>query len=160
MNVFRFFANVHVNAFFEKNSLFQAKDIMIEFIKEYSLSDLAKNEPQSASKASVTEPSGLSTSLATTRFWMRTSNHTISWYKNRQTYFITDFAQCRFRGDYKSEADWKHEKWRQDEKGSIEHVMARKLKGAVEYKLSYCYLCECSKCTDVRLRKESYYERW
>lgn len=47
-NVPRFFANVHVNVFCTKNSLFEVQGIMIEFIKGYNLSDLAKNEPQSA----------------------------------------------------------------------------------------------------------------
>ena len=39
--------NVHVNAFSTKSFLFEAQGIMIQFIKGYSLSDLAKNELQS-----------------------------------------------------------------------------------------------------------------
>ena len=44
----RFFASVHVDAFATRNSLFEVQGIMIEFINGYSLSDLTKNEPQSA----------------------------------------------------------------------------------------------------------------
>lgn len=44
----RFLVNVHVNVFSTKNSLFEVQGIMMEFIKGYNLSDLAKNEPQSA----------------------------------------------------------------------------------------------------------------
>ena len=47
-NVPRFFANVHIDTLPTKNPLLQIQGIMIECIEGYSLSNLAKIEPQSA----------------------------------------------------------------------------------------------------------------
>ena len=58
----------HVNAFSTKSFLFEAQGILIQFIKGYSLADLAKKKKTSLSrrgKASVAKPSvPFSTSLA------------------------------------------------------------------------------------------------
>lgn len=153
-NVPRFFANVHVNAFSTKNFLFEVQGIMIEFIKGYSLSDLAKNEPQSAWQNICDEAIRTVNLIGDHQVLNEdVKPHNILIQKqatlSKLEVFIIDFAQCRFRGDYESEADWKHEKWRQDEEGAIGYVMAHELKGAVEYKPSYRYFCGCSKCTDA-----------
>lgn len=150
----RFFANVHINAFSTENFFFEVQGIMIEFVKGYSLSDLAKNEPRSAWQSICDEAirtvnligdhQVLNEDIKPHNILIR-KQETLS----KHEVFIIDFAQCRFRGDYESEADWKHEKWRQDEEGAIGYVMAHKLKGAVEYKPSYRYLCGCSKCIDA-----------
>ena len=69
-------------------------------------------------------------------------------FENQFVVFINDLAQCSFRGDYESDAEWRHERTQQDEEGAIGYVMAHKLKGAIEYE-SYRFLCECSSCTDA-----------
>lgn len=153
-NVPRFFANVHVNVCSTKNSLFEVQGIMMEFIKGYNLSDLAKNKPQSAWQSicdraiHTVNPIGDHEVLNED---VRPHNILIQKQATSSEHevFIIDFAQCRFRGDYESEADWKHEKSDQDEEGAIGCVMAHRLKGAVEYKPSFRYLCECSQCREV-----------
>lgn len=142
----RFFANVHVNAFSMKNVLFEAQGIVIEFINGYSLSDLAKNEPQSAWQ-SICDKAIRAVNLIGDHQVLNedVKPHNILIQQQatlpKHKVVIIDFAQCRFRGDYELEADWKHEKCRQDEEGAIGYVMAHKLKGAVEYKPSYRYHC-------------------
>lgn len=126
---------------------------MIEFIEGYSLSDLAKYEPQSAWQSICDEAIRIVNLIGDHQILnedVKPHNTLIQKQAtlSKHEVFNIDFAQCRFRGDYESEADWKHEKWRQDEEGAIGYVMAHKLNGAVKYKTSYHYLCECSKCRD------------
>lgn len=126
---------------------------MIEFINGYSLSDLAKNEPQSVWQ-NICDDAIRAVNLIGDHQVLNedVKPHNVLIRKqksiSKHEVFIIDFAQCKFRGDYASDADWKHEKCEQDEEGAIGYVMAHRLKGAVRYKPSYRYLCRCSKCTD------------
>lgn len=149
----RFFASVHVDAFATKSSLFEVQGIMIEFINGYSLSDLAKNEPQSAWQ-NICDDAICAVNLIGDHQVLNedVKPHNVLIRKqkslSKHEVFIIDLAQCRFRGDYASDADWKHGKCEQVEEGAIGYVMAHRLKGAVRYTPSYRYLCRCSKCTD------------
>ena len=149
----QFFASVHVNAFSTNNSLFEVQGILVEFIEGYSLSKLAQEEPESTWQSICDEA-------------IRTINligdhgvlnedvrpHNIILRRQAMTaapeVFVIDFAQCRFRGDHDTEAEWKHAKSVEDEEGAIGYVMAHRLRGAVEYKPSGRYYCTCLKCTN------------
>lgn len=119
---------------------------MIELIEGHRLSDLAKNEPQSAWQSICDRT--ISTVNLIGDYGVLNEDvrpHNVLIQKQAtspgQEVFIIDLAQCRFRGDYKSEAEWRHEKSSQDEEGAIECVMARRLEGVVEYKHSFRYHC-------------------
>lgn len=60
-----------------------------------------------------------------------------------------DFALCRFRELDESDADWKHDKWRQDEEGAIGCVMEPELNGAFKFRPSYRFRCTCPRCREV-----------
>ena len=153
-NVPQFFANVHTNPFSTDSFFFEIQGIMLEFIEGYSLSDLAKNEPQSAWQGICDEAINAVNLISDHQILNEdVKPHNILIRKQATSskfeIFIIDFALCRFQADYKREADWKHEKRCQDEEGAIGYVMARRLKGAIEYRPSYRYRCKCSKCTTV-----------
>lgn len=157
----RLFASVHVDACAATStkscSLFEVQGIMIEFINGHSLSDLAKDEPHQSAWQKICDDAICAVNLIGDHQVLNedVKPHNVLIRKQQKSLvskhevFIIDLAQCRFRGDYASDGDWKHEKCEQDEEGAIGYVMAHRLNGAVRYTPSYRYLCRCSKCTDV-----------
>ena len=149
----RVFASVHVNAFSTKDPLFEVQGILIEFIEGYSLSELI-NEPKSTWQSICDEAIrtiNLIGDHGVLNEDVRPDNIII---RKRATspapeVFVIDFGQCRFREDYKLDAEWMHEKSVQDEEGAIGCVMEHRLGGMIEYKPSYRYRCRCSKCTSA-----------
>ncbi|CAF9906599.1 MAG: hypothetical protein ALECFALPRED_002454 [Alectoria fallacina] len=150
----RFFASVHVNAFSTKNSLFGVQGILMEFVGGYSLSKLAHEEPESTWQ-SICDEAIRAINLISDHGVLNEDVKPHNIILRRQAtspapeVFVIDFAQCRFREDYKSEAEWEHEKSVQDEEGAMGYVMAHRLRGAVEYKPSHRYRCKCSICTSA-----------
>ena len=149
----RFFADVRLNAFTTPNAFFEVRGILLEFISGYSLADLAVHAPQSSWQR-ICDETICTVNLISDHGILNEDVKPRNVLIRRRDKFsecavvVIDFAMCRFRETGQSEAAWKHEKWRQDEEGAIGYVMAHKLKGAVEYRPSYRFLCACTTCTE------------
>ncbi|KAI4289476.1 MAG: hypothetical protein L6R35_001257 [Caloplaca aegaea] len=158
-NIPQFLADVTFNAFpMQKNAFFQVRGILLELITGYSLADLAKYaHPSSWQRICdeaihtinlISNHGVLNEDVKTRNVLVRTHDDNNKDSEDCEVVTI-DFAQCRFREMNQSEADWRHEKCRQDEEGAIGYVMAHKLNGAVEYTPSYRFQCTCTKCTTI-----------
>ncbi|KAL8974698.1 MAG: hypothetical protein Q9197_001067 [Variospora fuerteventurae] len=155
----RFLADVTFDAFpmQQNNAFFQVRGILLELITGYSLADLAKYAPQSSWQRICDEAIhtiNLISDHGVLNEDVKTRNVLIRTHDNNKDLeecevVMIDFALCRFREIDQSEADWRHEKCRQDEEGAIGYVMAHKLNGAVEYRPSYRFQCTCTKCTSI-----------
>ncbi|CAD6583889.1 MAG: hypothetical protein ASARMPREDX12_001477 [Alectoria sarmentosa] len=111
----RFFASVHVNAFSTNNPLFGVQGILMEFIVGHSLSKLAQEEPESTWQSICDEAIRIINFISDHGVLNEdVKPHNIILRRQAASpaleVFIFDFAQCRFREDYKSEAEWEHEK--------------------------------------------------
>lgn len=149
----QFFASVHVNAFSTNNSLYEVQGVLMELIEGYSLSNLAQEEPESTWQTICDEAIRITNLIGDHGVLNEDVKHHNIIVRRHATspapeVFVIDFAQCRFREDYKSEEEWTHEKLMEDEEGAIGFIMAHRLEGAVEYKASRRYHCECSECTE------------
>lgn len=161
----QFFADVSLHLPSPQSSLFSILGILIEFIDGYTLSHLDKNSPPSTWQAIcnqaihvvdlisdngvLDEDVKLHNFIVQNRADLSEDNFIPENHGDppEQRVFKIDFAQCRFREDFQSEAEWKHEKWGQDEEGAVGYIMAHKWKGIIEYKPSFRYMCGCSECT-------------
>ncbi|KAL8916615.1 MAG: hypothetical protein Q9172_006230, partial [Xanthocarpia lactea] len=151
-NIPQFFADVSFYAFSIQNALFEVRGILLELIPGYSLADLAEYaHPSSWQRICdeavctinlISDHGVLNEDVKPRNVLIRTQGK-----DSEDEVVVIDFAQCRFREMDQSEASWIHEKWEEDEEGAIGYVMAHKLKGAVRYRPSHRFLCQCTKCT-------------
>ncbi|KAL8942985.1 MAG: hypothetical protein Q9216_001341 [Gyalolechia sp. 2 TL-2023] len=154
-NIPHFLADVRFDAFPIHNALFEIRGILLELIAGYSLADLAQYAHQSSWQRIcdeaihtinlISDRGILNEDVKPRNVLIRTQDPD----SEREVVVVIDFAQCRFREMNQSDADWRHEKWRQDEEGAIGYVMAHKLNGAFEYRPSYRFRCTCTKCTNI-----------
>ncbi|KAL8909948.1 MAG: hypothetical protein Q9171_004741 [Xanthocarpia ochracea] len=159
-NIPQFFADVSFNAFPTQkiqNALFKVRGILLELITGYSLADL-ETSAHPSSWQRICDEAVRTTNLISDHGILnkdvRPRNVLIRTHgkDSEDEVVVIDFAQCRFREMDQSEASWRHEKWEEDEEGAIGYVMAHKLNklnGAVEYRPSHRFLCQCTKCTTV-----------
>lgn len=150
----RFYADVRLDAFPIANALFEVRGILLERVVGYSLADLATHAPPSCWQRLCEETIRtvdligdhgiLNEDVKPRNVLIRTHGDV-----SGNEVVIIDFAQCSFRETDQSEADWQHEKWRQDEAGAIGYVMAHDLNGAFEYRPSDHFYCSCVKCREV-----------
>ncbi|KAL8857793.1 MAG: hypothetical protein Q9178_005693 [Gyalolechia marmorata] len=156
-NVPQFFADVSFNAFLTlnfRNALFKVRGILLELIPGYSIADLETSaHPSSWQRICdeaihttnlISDHGILNQDVRPRNVLIRTNGK-----DSEDEVVVIDFALCRFRDEDQSEASWIHEKWKEDEEGAMGFVMAHKLKGAVKYKPSHRFLCQCSECTEV-----------
>ncbi|KAL9027006.1 MAG: hypothetical protein Q9196_004415 [Gyalolechia fulgens] len=145
-NIPLFLADVSFNAFPIQNAFFEVRGILLELIEGYSLNDLARYAHQSSWQRicdKAIHTINLISDHGILNEDVKTRNVLIRTHENDSEcgVVVIDFAQCRFREMYQSEADWRHEKWLEDEEGAIGFVMAHKLNGAFEYRRSYRFHC-------------------
>ena len=153
-NVPQFLADVRFDAFPLQDAFSEVRGILLELVTGYSLADLAKYAHRSSWQRIcdeairtvnlISDHGILNEDVEPRNVLIRTRDKDAG-----HEVVVIDFAQCRFRETDQSEADWKHEKCRQDEEGAVGFVMAHKLNGAIEYRPSYRFRCTCTKCRDV-----------